>query len=254
VPTMAAMLFQLQNIESYDFSTLRYISTAGAALPVEHVHRLRKLMPNAQLFSMYGLTECVRVSYLDPALVDTYPHSVGKPIPGCDVLVLDENRHPIPDGQIGELAVRGANLMPGYWRDAALTSQVFREDILPGQRVLLTGDLFRRDERGLLYFRGRRDDMIKTRGERISPLEIEHILCEMPGISEAAVIGVPHAVFGQAVKAFVVPSSNTKVTEEEIRRFCQKNMENFMVPEYIQCVKSLPKTPNGKIDKKALGE
>ncbi|MBN1125264.1 MAG: acyl--CoA ligase [Sedimentisphaerales bacterium] len=254
VPTIAAMLFQMQDLDRYDFSSLRYVSTAGAALPMEHIRRVRKLIPNAQLFSMYGLTECARVSYLDPSLVDIYPDSVGKAIPHCEVFLLDENHHPIPNGQIGELAVRGSNLMPGYWNDPVLTCNVFREDILPGERVLLTGDLFRQDEQGLLYFVGRKDDMINTRGERISPLEIEHILSKMSDISEVAVIGVPHDVFGQAVKSFIVIAAGSTLTEDEIRRFCNMNMENFMVPEYIQIVDNLPKTPNGKIDKKVLKE
>jgi len=117
---------------------------------------------------------------------------------------------------------------------------------------LYTGDLFKRDPDGFLYFASRKDDMIKSRGERVSPLEVENILLRIETIEEAAVIGVPDEIFGQAVKCFLVKKSSAEITEQDILRFCSENMENYMIPKYVVFLDEMPKTPNGKVDKKQL--
>ena len=254
VPTVLAMMLKLQDIEEYDFSSLKYITNAGAALPVRYTRQLRKLIPHAHIYPMYGQTECVRTCYLRPEYIDERPDSVGFEIPNCKVWIADENGHETGPDEVGELVVTGANVMDGYYKDPELTAQVFRPGPQPGQVHLYSGDFFRRDKEGFLYFVSRKGDMIKTRGERVSPLEVENLLLQIDGISETAVIGVPDEIFGQVVKAFVTLDEGCHLTDMQILKQCSEIMENYMVPKYIEIVEALPKTPNGKIDKKQLKE
>jgi acyl-coenzyme A synthetase/AMP-(fatty) acid ligase len=201
---------------------------------------------------MYGLTECKRVCYIPPEDLEKKPSSVGKPMPNCEVFVVDENGHELPPEEIGELVIRGSNVMRGYWNSPDQTSATYKAGILPGENLLYSGDLFRRDEDGYLYFVGRKDDMIKTKGERVSPKEIENVICQIEGVVNSAVIGVPDEIMGKAIMAFIVRDSNGDLSEKDIRKYCTEQMEIFMVPKYVEFIKDLPKTPNGKIDKKHL--
>ena len=252
VPTIVAMLLKLQDLKKYDFRTLRYMTNTGAALPVEHIKRLRSMFPQVTMISMFGLTECKRVSYLPPEELDRIPSSVGIAIPNCEVFVVDENGNEVAPGQTGELIIRGSNVMQGYWADPELTAKTYRDGQYPGGRLLHSGDYFRRDEQGFLYFLGRKDDMIKSKGERISAKEVENNICSMEGVAEVAVIGLADEIFGQAIKAYIVPAPNAELTEKLVLKYCAANMETFMVPKYIEFMDSLPRTPNGKIDKKQL--
>jgi len=252
VPTIAALLLRMQSLSKYDMSSLRYITNTAAALPVEHIRRLKTILPQVKLYSMYGLTECKRVSYLPPDELDKRPASVGKAIPNCEVFVVDEHGKKLAPGETGELVIRGANVMSGYWNSPELTSETFREGLYPGERLLYSGDLFKQDEEGYLYFVGRKDDMIKTKGERVSPREVENVICEIDGVLEAVVIGVPDDVLGEAVKAFIVRQPGKQMAEKDIMRHCMYNLEPFMVPKYVEFTEELPRTPNGKIDRKAL--
>jgi amino acid adenylation domain-containing protein len=252
VPTMAALLLQMQDLGKFDFSSLRYITNTAAALPVPHIRRLIDLFPTVRIFSMYGLTECKRVAYMPPEKLAEKPASVGIPMPNCEVFVVDEEGRELGPGHVGELVVRGANVMQGYWRAPEETARRFRPGRYRGEVLLYSGDLFRRDAQGFLYFVARKDDMIKTKGERVSPKEIENVICELPGVAEAAVIGVPDEILGQAVKAFIVPAANSSLSENEILHHCKLNLEPFMVPKEIEFRTSLPKTTTGKIDKKPL--
>jgi long-chain acyl-CoA synthetase len=254
VPTIAAMLLRLKNFHKYDLTSLRYMTNAAAALPVEHIRKLRGLLPHVRLYSMYGLTECQRVSYLPPEELDRRPSSAGKAIPNCQVFLMDEQGKEVPVGEVGELAVRGANVMRGYWNAPELTTRSFRNDIKPGETLLFSGDLFRKDEEGFLYFVARKDDLIKTRGERVSPRELEMVLCELDGVSEAAVVGVPDDILGQAVKACVVPVPGAKIRKRDVLKHCADCLESFMVPKHVEFHRSLPRTAHGKINKEALRE
>ncbi|UCD50461.1 MAG: acyl--CoA ligase [Phycisphaerales bacterium] len=251
VPSIAAMLLRMENIGDYDFSTLRYITNAGAALPVGHLRRLRRLVPQAELFNMYGLTECVRVCYLSGAELDERPASVGHPMPNCEVRIVDEAGNTVAPGEPGELTIRGSNVMQGYWNDPEMSARTYHAGQYPVSRWLHSGDFFRTDEAGYLYFLGRRDDMIKTRGERVSPKEIEDVVCELESIVEAAAIGVPDDILGQAVKVFVVDGQGT-LSEKDIMRHCAKRLEPLMVPKYLEFVEALPKTGRGKINRREL--
>jgi len=252
VPTMAAMLLNMNDLAAYDFSSLRYITSAGAALAPEHTRRLRRLWPHVKIIPMHGLTECVRTCYLPSDQIDVRPDSVGVPIPGCQLLLVDESGQEVPANQIGEMVVMGPNVMPGYWKDPELTAAVFRPGKAPGSVQLFTGDLFKRDVAGYLYFIARKGDMIKTRGERVSPKEIENVLLGLDGVLEAAVIGVPDPVFGQIPKAFLVKRADSALTEDDVLLFASQNMEDFMIPKYVRFIPELPKTANGKIDKNGL--
>ena len=253
VPTMVALLLQMEDLKNFDFSTLRYISNTAAALPVAYIRKLQAILPNhTKIFSMYGLTECKRVSYLPPEYLDSKPDSVGIPMPNEEVLILDAKDNPVQPGQIGELVIRGSNVMQGYWNSPEETARTFRPGRYRGDALLYSGDLFRQDEDGFLYFVSRKDDMIKTKGERVSPKEIETALCEMSGVVEAAVIGVPDDIFGQAIKAFIKLTDTQTLTEKSVMNFCLKNLEPFMVPKYVEFVDGFDKTSSGKIDKKKL--
>ena len=252
VPTILAMLLKLKSLSGYNLDSLRYITNTGAALPVEHIKKFRELFPDVKFFSMFGLTECKRISYLHPDLIDQKPGSVGKAMPNCETFIVDEQGSLVKPGVVGELIVRGSNVMRGYWNAEELTNRVYRPWGSQGEKVLFTGDLFYEDEDGFLYFVGRKDDMIKTKGERVSPKEIENILCSLDGISEAAVIGIPDEILGQAVKAFIVKKDDAALSKNDILLFCSKNMESFMMPKEIEFLESLPKSPNGKADKKLL--
>jgi len=252
VPTIASLLLKMKNINNYDLSCLRYMTNTGAALPVETIQKLKIILPNVKLFSMFGLTECKRVSYMPPEELNNRPSSVGKAIPNCEVFIIDDNGKEVSLGEVGELVVRGANVTMGYWNAPDLTIKTFRNGRYPGERILYSGDLFKKDKEGYLYFVGRIGEMIKTKGERVSPKEIENVLFELEQIVEAAVIGIPDEIFGEVIKAYVVPYPNTHITTKEILSYCRKNLESFMIPQDIEIRKELPKTSHGKIDKKAL--
>jgi len=252
VPTIVAMLFKSQDLKRHDFSTLRYMTNTGAALPVEHIKRLRSMFPHVTIISMFGLTECKRVSYLPPDELDRRPSSVGKAMPNCDIFVVDEDGNEVAPGQMGELVIRGSNVMQGYWKDPELTAKTYRDRRYPSERMLYSGDYFRRDEQGFLYFLGRKDGMIKSKGERISAKEVENNICCMEGVAEVAVLGLPDEILGQAIKAYIVPVPRVELTEQQVLKYCSENMEAFIVPKYIEFMENLPKTPNGKIDKKQL--
>ncbi len=251
VPTIAAVLLQM-DVTKYDLAHLRYITNAGAAMPVEHIRRLRELLPHVAIYSMYGQTECKRISYLPPDQIDIRPDSVGRGMPNQEVYIVDAAGRRLGPRSIGELVVRGSHVMRGYWEMPEATDAVLRPGPLPGERVLYTGDLFHMDDEGYLYFVGRRDDIIKSRGEKVAPREVENVLCRHPAVAEAAVIGVEDEILGQAVKAIVAVRAGASVTERELLRHAASYLEDFMVPKIVELRDALPRTPNGKIDKRAL--
>jgi long-chain acyl-CoA synthetase len=254
VPTMAAVLLQLKDLAPGMFPDLRYITNTAAALPPTHIARLQELFPGTRIYSMYGLTECKRCTYLPPEQLGVRPGSVGIAIPGTEAYVVDENGRKAAPGVTGELVIRGAHVMQGYWGDPQATERALRPGPFPWERVLYTGDLFRSDEEGYLYFVARKDDIIKSRGEKVSPKEVETVLYEMPGIREAAVIGVPDPILGMAIKAVVAADPQASLTERDVIRHCQRRLEDFMVPKLVEFRASLPKSANGKISRSRVAE
>ena len=250
VPTIAALLVR-QDLTRYDFSALRYITSTGAALPPSHITAIRTMLPGVRLYSMYGITEAKRVSFLAPEEIDVRPESVGKPMPNVDVFVADPEGRLSPTG-VGELVVRGPNVMQGYWGKAEETDAVLRPGLLPGERVLFTGDIFRIDDEGYMYFVGRKDDIIKCCGEKVSPREIENALHELPGVLEAAVFGVPDPILGTAIQACVTVEPAAGLTEQDVARYCAQRLEDLLVPRVVQFLREMPRTTTGKIDRAAL--
>lgn len=251
VPTIAALLLRM-DLCKYDFSSLRYVTSTAAALPIEHLVKLRGIFPQAKIFSMYGLTECKRVSYLPPDQLDIRPGSVGIGMPNIEVYIVDDEGHRVGPEEVGELVVRGSNVMRGYWGMPEATDRVLKPGHLLGERVLFTGDLFRMDEDGFLYFVGRKDDIIKTRGEKVSPKEIEDVLVRLAGVAEVAVVGIPDNITGQLVKAVIGMKEGYALTDQDIFRFCSEHLPSFMIPTVVEFRRVLPKSDNWKIAKREL--
>jgi acyl-CoA ligase (AMP-forming) (exosortase A-associated) len=230
---------------------LRRLTNSGGALTPELVRRLRALFPQAALFPMYGLTEAFRSTYLDPSLVDSHPTSMGRAIPFAEVLVIGEDGRVTSPGEEGELVHCGPLVAQGYWQDPRATAERFRpapsQSELGGTAVW-SGDRVKRDADGLLYFVGRRDAMIKSGGNRISPQEIEEAALATGLVSEAAATGVSDERLGQAV-LLVVRGQGDRAA---LRAALKRDLPNFMQPHEIRWVERMPLTPNGKIDRLAL--
>ncbi len=252
VPTIFATMIAGHKRKGLSFPGVRRVTNTAAALAPDTIPYLQEIFPQALIFKMYGLTECKRVSYLEPELLAAKPASVGRPIPGTEVFLLSPEGDPVALGEPGILHVRGPHIMAGYWQQPELTEQVLRPGPLPGERILCTGDWFRMDADGCLYFCGRTDDIIKTRGEKVSPLEVEQVLRSIDGVTEAVVLGIPDNHLGTALCAFVVPEEGCCLEERRLRKFCMARLENFMVPRDIVLVERLPLSANGKVDKNAL--
>jgi long-chain acyl-CoA synthetase len=254
VPTVYATLLAMHEKKPLSMPGVRRVTnTAAALLPAMH-KGLTEMFPNALIFAMYGLTECKRVSYLEPELLAEKPSSVGRAIPGTETMVLDERGKPVAPGETGILHVRGPHVMVGYWNKPEQTAEMIVEGPLPGERMLNTNDHFTVDEEGFLYFVGRTDDIIKTRGEKVSPLEVENLLFSITGIKEAAVVGVPDERMGEAIRAFVVLADGATLTAQEVIAECRSRIENYMVPRDVVFIDEMPKTTSGKVRKKSLRE
>ena len=254
VPTMAALILQMRDLTPGAFPHLRYLTNTAAALPPAHIARLQALFPTARLYSMYGVTECKRCTYLPPAELARRPGSVGIAIPGTEAYVVDEHGARVAPGVVGELVIRGAHVMQGYWNNPEATARALRPGPHPWEKVLHTGDLFRTDDDGFLYFVARKDDIIKTRGEKVSPKEVENALYALPGIREAAVVGVPDPVLGLAIKAVVAVDAGAKLTAHDVIRHCARHLEDFMVPKTVEFRDALPKTESGKISRRLVAD
>lgn len=263
VPTIFAILTEMKSLKArpsdsggeppeFDLSKIRYVTNTAAALAEKHIRALQKLFPDARIYSMYGLTECKRCTYLPPHLLDEKITSVGIAIPNTELWLVDENDQKLPFGRTGQLVIRGATVMKGYWEKPEETAKKLRPGPIPGEQVLYTGDLCRTDDEGYLYFVGRMDDIIKSRGEKVAPKEVEAAIYNIAGVKECAVVGVDDPILGQAVKAFVVLEANVTMTDKQVIFECQQRLENFMVPKHVEFVPELPKTTTGKIKKTGL--
>ena len=253
VPTIAVTLLK-NDLTRFDLSALRTLTNAGAGIAPALLGELRARLPQARIFPMYGQTECIRASFLPPEEVDVRPAKIGKGIPGAELWIVDDDGRRLPAGNVGELVVRGTNVMRGYWQLPEATAQKLRPGPVPGEHVLFTGDLFSLDDEGWLQFVSRKDDIIKTRGEKVSPREVEDVLHSCPAIAEAAVMGVPDPVLGEAVRAWVVLREGATLDEKSVLRYCAEHVEDFAVPKRAILLPELPKTPNAKVDRAALRE
>ncbi len=238
-------------------ASLRYITNSGGTLPRTTLAALQTALPNTKPILMYGLTEAFRSTWLPPEELAHRPESMGRAIPNAEVMVVREDGSPCSPGEPGELVHRGSLVAMGYWNDTERTAECFRP--APGQEsgiplpevAVWSGDTVKMDEDGYLYFIGRKDDMIKTSGYRISPTEVEETLYASGMIDQAVALGVPHPTLGQAIVT-VVTTDSDNVDSEAILQHCKQKLPAFMVPQYIQIQASLPRNPNGKIDRKQL--
>ncbi|TKJ93371.1 AMP-dependent synthetase [Paenibacillus sp. CFBP13512] len=244
VPSIGEALIKLMHRQQLQLPKVRLITNTGATFPEIYIQKFKISFPNANLYLMYGLTECKRVSILQPEYLDVKPHSVGRPLPGTHCTIVDEKGIELPPYQVGELIVHGPHVMMGYWNDQKRTNQVF-QNMNTATRSLCTGDYFWMDNEGFLYFYARKDDMYKQNGFRISPTEIELAAIDISGVEQAVLILVGTAKIPSLVVSSILNSEN-------IREELKVRLEDYKIPEYIYIKNDLPFTINGKIDKNKL--
>lgn len=248
VPTLFAAMLKMLERSTQALPALRAVTNTGDKLPRAYVESLLRFFPSLRVFPMYGLTECKRVSILLPEELAERPSSVGRALAGTEVYVVDEEGRRLPPGEIGELVIRGRNVALGYWHAEQETKQRYRIDPATGLRELYSGDSCTLDASGYIYFHGRKDTLLKHRGFRISPLEIEEAACAIPGVNEAGVVrtetdGILH-LFVSVKRADLTPA---KVLTEISAR-----LEPVKIPDRVHLILDLPKTANRKLDRKAL--
>jgi acyl-CoA synthetase (AMP-forming)/AMP-acid ligase II len=249
VPSSYAVLLGRGRPEQHDLTSLRYVTQAGGAMAAASIDRVRALWPHARFFVMYGQTEATaRLTWMPPERLDEKRGSVGIPIRGVEISLRDEAGREVAAGETGEIWARGGNIMLGYWNDAAATELAMRDG------WLRTGDLAHRDAEGYIFVAGRRSEMIKSGAHRIAPAEIEEVLIELRDVAEAAVIGVPDDLLGQALMAFVVPRQNGRADRMAILRHCRERLPSYKVPREVEFVPELPRTASGKLQRFRLAE
>ncbi|MBN1852363.1 MAG: acyl--CoA ligase [Pirellulales bacterium] len=247
VPSTFAILLNRSNFCSRIFPHLRYLTQAGGAMAPDLQRRLIECLPGKQIFIMYGATEAsARLAYLNPADLPRKIGSIGKAIPNVEIRVLREDGTEAGVDEVGELVARGENIMEGYWNNPEETAAVL------SPLGYHTGDLGRRDKEGFLYVVGRNREMIKSGAHRISPKEIEEVLAEHPQVHEAAVIGVPDEILGEAIWAFISPRLNEMPNAEDLLHWCKKRLPSYKVPGTLQVLRELQRNASGKIDKLLL--
>jgi long-chain acyl-CoA synthetase len=247
VPSTFAILLNRSNIRNHRFPKLRYVTQAGGPMSPNHATELSDVLPNTQIYIMYGQTEATaRLTYLDPHDLSRKPGSIGKPIPGVEIELIKDNGTPAEKGEEGEIVVRGENVMAGYWNNPEETKKVLRGD------KLFTGDIGRMDEDGYFYIVGRRSDMIKSGAHRISPKEIEEVILEMKEIHEVTVVGIVDEILGESIKAFIILKDGFDMDTKTVQRFCRKKLAPFKIPKEIVFTREFPKTRSGKIRRHLL--
>lgn len=262
VPPLWIQLAQLEWPQSVH-QHLRYLANTGGRMPGETLQALRQRLPQTAPFLMYGLTEAFRSTYLPPDQVDARPDSIGKAIPNAEILVLRADGTECDADEPGELVHRGALVGMGYWNDPDKTAERYKPlpagvgGRLTGFQIpevaVFSGDFVRRDAEGYLYFIGRRDEMIKTSGYRVSPMEIEEVLYKLDALGECAAFGLPHPVLGQSIAVVVTPRDSAQLTAEQVIAHCKAALPIYMVPAQVDVRPGpLPRNPNGKIDRKLL--
>lgn len=252
--------FQISELDWSDGAgaSMRYFANTGGHMPYSLLQRLRAMFPNAKPYLMYGLTEAFRSTYLDPKEVDRRPGSIGKAIPNAEIMVVNADGKLCAPGEEGELVHRGALVSLGYWNDPEHTAERFRP--VPGrptqipiqEMAVWSGDIVKADEDGFLYYVGRRDDMIKTSGYRVSSTEIEEVIFGTGLVEEAVAIGAPHPTLGQGIIVVAKPKGGGPLAQDGLLAACRRDLPLYMVPALFVERAHLPRNPNGKIDRPAL--
>ena len=242
------------NTSNFDFSALRYVCSTGGRLSADMIADLRGAFPNAKIYSMFGLTEAFRSTYLPPNKLDAHPTSVGKSIPDCQVMVLDDQGEECAPNVVGELVHRGTTVTKGYWNDPVNTAKSFRpHPRFPGETLVYSGDKVYRDEEGYLYFVARGDDMIKTKGFRVSPTEVEAEVTRHPDIVDAVAFAIANISVGEDVGCAYTTVSGQPLSDAVLNQFLKANLPNHMVPAVLLHFDAFPITGNaGKLDRKTI--
>jgi long-chain acyl-CoA synthetase len=247
VPTMYWLLLAQMKLKDYDFGSLRNVIYGGAPASPELVRRLREVFPSARLGNGYGLTESTSLAtFLPDEYAMEKPDSVGPPVPTVEIRIVNDEGHNLVPGKIGEVLLKGPSVVDGYWEDPEATREAFRDG------WFYTGDLGRVDDEGFLYIVDRKKDMIIRGGENIYSVEIENVLESHPGVFQAAVVGESDKVFGEQVKAYIVPNPGHSLSVDDILDFCDEHLADFKTPKYVEFVDTLPRNPAGKVDKRVL--
>lgn len=241
-------------------NSVRYISSTGGRMPRPVIAKLRKRLPKSEVIVMYGLTESFRSTYLPFAELDKRPDSMGKAIPNAEVMVVRPDGTPCDPDEVGELVHRGALVSMGYWNDPERTAQRFKP--APGQPAgipipeiaVWSGDKVKMDADGFLYFVGRDDEMIKTSGYRVSPTELEEVLYGSGLVGEVVALGLDDAALGQSIAVVATAKDGGELDREAILAYCRKNLPTYMVPHHLVAWRELPRNPNGKLDRRAIGD
>jgi acyl-CoA ligase (AMP-forming) (exosortase A-associated) len=243
---------------------LRYFANTGGRMPGETLTALRARVPQAMPYLMYGLTEAFRSTFLPPDEVDRRPDSIGKAIPNAEILVLRDDGSPCAPHEPGELVHRGALVGMGYWNDPEKTAERYKllapdapcrqSGLQLPEYAVFSGDTVRQDEEGFLYFIGRRDEMMKTSGYRVSPTEVEEVLYATRLVGECVAFGVDHPTLGHAIHVIATPADATGAIDlKALNLECKARMPAYMVPAHVDVRPGpLPRNPNGKIDRKLL--
>jgi len=253
VTTQFAILAKYFSKITDSYNSIRIITNTGAALFMHHVEVLNKIFPLTNIFSMYGLTECKRCTYLPPKDLLIKPQSVGVAIPNTEIWIIDDDGNKLPPHQVGQLVVRGATIMLGYWNNLAETQKILRDGDLPGEKILYTGDYGYLDEVGYFYLSGRRDDIIKRYGEKVSLKAIEEVIRSFPSILAVAAIHEAEEITGALIIVFV-EKSDLSISSDQLMLYCKENLPRSHWPSAINFVAELPKNLNGKYDRKKLKE
>lgn len=269
VPPLWFQLCQL-NWPKDKTSSLRFFANTGGKMPEKTLQQLRCLFPNAKPYLMFGLTESFRSTYLPPEQIDLRPHSIGKAIPNAEVLILRPDGSECAAHEEGELVHRGALVGLGYWNDPEKTAERYRpllkqshvrpEEIILPEIVVYSGDIVSKDEEGFIYYRGRKDEMIKTSGYRVSPIEVEEVIYQIDNVDEVAVFSLPHQQLEQAIIAVIkvkteLPQSQWQQKQIEIESYCKEKLPMYMVPlRFILTNEALLRNQNGKIDRKQISQ
>jgi len=240
-------LMHRSNLTKMQFPDLRYVTQAGGGMPPARIREWLEKGPNAAFYVMYGATEAsARLTYLEPADLERKLGSIGRAIPNVEMLVIDDKGEVAAEDEVGELVARGSNISSGYWNNAEETRERF------GPLGYRTGDLGYADADGFLYLVGRKHDMIKVGAHRVGAKEIEDVLNEHPGVSEAAVVPVQHEILGEAPLAFITVRQGSTPDIADMLAFCRARLAPQKIPIEFVCVTAIPKSGIGKIDKIAL--
>ena len=250
VPTMINLLTQFPEIENYDLSSLEILAYGGSPMAPELIHQTRELLPNLKLVQVYGLSETGFLTGLqNHEHTEARLMSCGRPCPGIDVQVVDEDGKRVQAGHRGELVARGANVTCGYWNNPEETAQAFRDGLFR------TGDIGYQDEDGYVYILDRLKDMIVTGGENVYSGEVEAVICQHPAVREAAVFGIPDPQWGELVTVCVVLKPGKALTADDLITHCRRALANYKIPRHVEFMESeLPKSGSGKVLKRVLRE